>query len=139
MQKTRFGISVGLVGMGVFLVCFFGGYAAAIILSGYILLFEENMWLKKTAAKGVILLVAFSLLSALIAFIPDILRLLNGFSTLFDGDYIEAEVLNKIINVIDIIIEICEKVLFIVLGIKALKQRTLKIPVIDALINKSMN
>ncbi|MBR5922536.1 MAG: hypothetical protein IKZ59_01950 [Clostridia bacterium] len=139
MQKTKLGLSVGLVGMGMFLICFFGGYAAAVILAGYILLFEENMWLKKATVKGIVLLVTFSLLSALIGFIPDIIRLISGFSVLFNGDPVYAEVISKIVNVIDIILEIAEKALFIILGVYALKQRTLKIPVIDPLIDKSMN
>ena len=139
MQKTKLGLSVGLVGMGMFLICFFGGYAAAVILAGYILLFEENMWLKKATVKGIVLLVTFSLLSALIGFIPDIIRLISGFSVLFNGDPVYAEVISKIVNVIDIILEIAEKALFIILGVYALKQRTLKIPVIDPLIDKSIN
>lgn len=42
MQKTRLGISVGLMGFITYFGCCFGGYIAAILLFGYILLVENN-------------------------------------------------------------------------------------------------
>ena len=42
MQKTRLGISVGLLGAGVCFLGLVGGYLVTAILAGYILLFEEN-------------------------------------------------------------------------------------------------
>lgn len=47
MKKTKLGISVGLLGAMLFFSCYFGGYTIAIIIAGYVLLFEENAWLKK--------------------------------------------------------------------------------------------
>ena len=59
MQKTRLGISVGLMGFITYFGCCFGGYIAAILLFGYILLVENNQWLRKTAVKAMILTIAF--------------------------------------------------------------------------------
>ena len=42
MQKTRFGISVGLMGAAIYFVGLFGGYAAMLLLAGDVLLFGEN-------------------------------------------------------------------------------------------------
>ena len=60
MQKTRLGISVGMLGATIYLSGLFGGYVAILLLAGYSLLFEENIWLKKSAVKAVALLLFFS-------------------------------------------------------------------------------
>ena len=109
----------------------------AVILAGYILLFEENAWLKKSAVKGVALLFGFALLSAVVHLIPDAIGLIDSIARVFDG-YVHVEFISDIIRVIDNVLNIAEKILFIVLGFKALNQGTIKIPVIDSLVNKYM-
>lgn len=42
MQKTRLGISVGMLGAAIYLTGLFSGYLVAVLLTGYVLLFEEN-------------------------------------------------------------------------------------------------
>lgn len=54
-MKTKLGISVGLLGTMVYFAALFGGYTPVILLAGYVLLFEENEWLKKAAIKAVAL------------------------------------------------------------------------------------
>lgn len=49
MQKTRMGISVGLMGAATYLCGLFGGLMVTVVIAGYILLFEENAWLKRAA------------------------------------------------------------------------------------------
>src|SRR5574344_1340231 len=49
MEKTKLGIPVGLLGAAMLFACYFGGYLVSFVLAGYILLFEENAWLKRTA------------------------------------------------------------------------------------------
>lgn len=137
MQKTRLGISVGLLGTATFFTCFFGGYTAAVILAGYILLFEENAWLKRSAVKGVALMFGFAVLSALIYLIPNTIGFIDSICNLFDEEFY-VEFISNIIDVVDNVLIIIEKLLFIVLGLKALNQGTVKIPVIDSLVNKYM-
>lgn len=57
MQKTRMGISVGLMGAATYLCGLFGGLMVTVVIAGYILLFEENAWLKRAAVKSVALVV----------------------------------------------------------------------------------
>ena len=137
MQKTKLGISVGLLAAAVFFACLFGGFTVTVIMAGYILLFEENEWLKKSAVKGVALMFGISILSTLIHFIPDAIDFVDDIFNLFES-YFTIEIISKIIYIFDDIIFIAEKVLFILLGFKALKQGTINIPVIDPLINKYM-
>lgn len=138
MQKTKLGISVGLLGAALYFTCFFGGYTAAIILAGYILLFEEDSWLKRTTVKGVALMFGFAILSSLIYLIPNAIGIIDSIFSIFGGNFYISFVSN-IINVIMDVLTVIEKLLFIALGIKALKQETIEITVIDSLVSKYMD
>ena len=87
MQKTKLGISVGLLGAAVYFTALFGGYLPLIVLAGYILLFEENPWLKKSAVKSAVIVFSFALLSALIGFIPNAIDLINDVFNVFKGHF----------------------------------------------------
>ena len=53
MQKTKIGISVGVMGAVMYFASLFGGYIPMLLLAGYIFLKEENIWLRKAAFKAV--------------------------------------------------------------------------------------
>lgn len=136
MQKTRLGISVGLMGFITYLACYFGGYVAAILLFGYVLLVENNQWLRKTAVKAMILTISFSLLTALIGFIPDIINFIGSIVSIFNGS-LYLSVVSKIVTVLTSAIGLVKAVLYIILGIKALNQGSVTVPIVDDLTNKN--
>lgn len=138
MYKTKLGISVGLMGAALYLCGYFSGYLVTILLAGYVLLFEENMWLRKTSVKAVALMIGFSLLSAIIGLIPDVIEVINSFCNIFEGDF-HIYVVTRIISFIQIAINFLETLLFLALGLFALNQGTITIPVIDSMINKNMD
>ena len=106
MQKTRLGISVGLLGAAIYFMGLFSGYLLAVLLAGYVLLFEENSWLRKNAVKAMSVMAVFSL--------------------------------SNLISAAVAALNIIEKLLIIGLGVKALTQGTIAVPVVDNLINKYM-
>ncbi len=55
MQKTKIGISVGVMGAVMYFASLFGGYIPMLLLAGYIFLKEENIWLRKAAFNAVAL------------------------------------------------------------------------------------
>lgn len=137
MQKTRFGITVSLLGAAIYFMGLFGGYVVTALLTAYVLLFEENEWLKKSAVKAVALMVLFSILSVLTYLIPNIISFIDDVVGTFGGRfYINSvsSLANAAVSALDII----EKVLFIGLGIKALNQGNIAVPVVDKLIDKYM-
>lgn len=138
MQKTKLGISVGLLGAAVFFAGMFSGYVVAVLLAGYILLFEENIWLKKTGVKAVALMFLFGIAAALINLLPDLVDLVNRICYIFDGSF-QIEILDKIVSFLLQGLNIAETVLFLLLGFKALTQGTLPLPIVDPLINKYMD
>ena len=137
MKKTRLGISVGLLGAATYFLGLFSGYIVVVILAVYILLFETNEWLRKSAVKAVALLVFFSLLIAVINLIPNAISFINNLMAVFDKSF-SVIILSRIVTVIVSALDIIEKILFILLGVKAINQGTISLPVVDKLINKYM-
>lgn len=138
MQKTKLGVSVGLLGAAVYFSAAFGGYVAMFLVAGYVLLFEENEWLKKAAVKAVALMIAVGVLNTAIGVIPDVLNWLYSFLTVFNV-YISVSTVSTIFDSIIGAISIIRTVFFLILGVKALNQGTVNVPVVDKLINKYMN
>lgn len=137
MQKTRFGITVSLLGAAIYFMGLFGGFLVTALLTAYVLLFEENEWLKKSAVKAVALMVVFSILSVLIYLIPNVINFIDNVVGIFGGSFY-INLVSSVANAAASALDIIEKVLFIGLGIKALNQGNIAVPVVDKLIDKYM-
>lgn len=137
MQKTKLGISVGLLGALLYFSGLFSGYVITIIIAGYVLLVEENAWIRKTSVKAVALMVAFSVISAVVGLIPNAIGLINDVCNIFGG-YFSIAIISDIVALIQSVIVIAEKLVFLALGIKAFSQGTIRIPMVDDLVNKHM-
>lgn len=139
MQKTKLGISVGLLGAIIYFASAFGGgYLVALLLCGYVLLVEDNPWLRKTSVKAVLLLIMFSLVSVVLGLIPDIWETITNLLMAFNK-YPSSTFISGINSTISSAITIVKSVLFVILGLKALNQGAIKLPVIDKLIDKYMD
>ena len=137
MQKTRLGLAVGFAGAIMYLLGLYGGYLICLLYAGYILLFEENEWLKKCAVKTVVIMLACSVLNTLICFIPSVVEFLFSIINLF-GANLYAAFLSRLTNVLSSAVGLVEMVLFIGLAFKALNQGDIPIPAVDCFIEKHM-
>ena len=137
MQKTRLGISVGLLGAAIYLTGLFSGYLVAVLMAGYVLLFEENGWLKRSAVKAVSLMVFFSFITVLVNLIPNAMSCIGYIASMFGGSF-HIGFISNLVSAVTSAIDIIEKVLFLALGVKALNQGTIVVPVVDKMINKYM-
>lgn len=137
MQKTRLGISVGMLGAAIYLTGLFSGYLVAALLTGYVLLFEENGWLKRSAVIAVSLMVFFSFITVLINLIPNAMNCINYIAAMFGGSF-HISFISNLVSAVTSVIDIVEKLLFIGLGVKALNQGTIAVPVVDKLVSKYM-
>ncbi len=137
MQKTRLGITVGMLAATIYFSGLFSGYLLAVILAGYVLLFEGDQWLRHNAIKAVAVMLSFSLLSAFVDFVPEGLSLLNRICNLLNDSFDYSKV-NQYIYLINAIIALIEKILFIILGIKAMGGRSVNVPFVDDLLKKYM-
>lgn len=135
MPKTRLGISVGLLGAAAYFAALFGGFLVTLVLVGYVLMFEENEWLRRSVVKAFALLIVFSICTTIVNLIPNGINFINNLFAAFGGRFSVAflsYIAAAIVNVLNMI----ENVVFIVLGLKALNQSTIVIPIVDQLLNK---
>lgn len=137
MQKTKLGISVGMLGVVLFFMGLFGGYLITLLLAGYVLLCENNEWLKKAAVKVVSIMIIFSFWTTIVGLVPGAISVIDDIVSIFGGNFYIAFVSN-LVNAIVSVLNILEKLLLLGLGVKALNQGTIPVPVVDNLINKYM-
>lgn len=137
MEKTKLGVSVGLLGAAVFFSALFGGYTTVAIVAGYVLLCEESAWLKKAAVKAVALLMTFSVVTYVIGLVPDVFYWLSDFLSLINLN-ISFSIIYKIVNLLTDALGIVKILAFLGLGLMALKQQTIAISAIDEMVEKNM-
>lgn len=135
MQKTKLGISVGVMGAIVCFAALSNGYLATLLLLGYILTFESNEWLKKTAVKVVLVLVVFSLLNGVVNLVPSAISVIDAVFSIFKGSF-SLSFVSSIVRVISYAFSLLEDLILIGLGLKAFNQGTIKIGFIDKLVDK---
>lgn len=137
MQKTKLGISVGMLGAVLYFMGLFGGYLITLLLAGYVLLCENNEWLKKAAVKVVAIMIIFSFWTTIVGLVPGAISVIDDIVSIFGGNFYISFVSN-LVNAIVSVLNILEKLLLLGLGVKALNQGTIPVPAIDNLINKYM-
>lgn len=135
MPRTKLGVTAGLLAAACFFVAYFGSYVAAIVLAGYILLFEQDAFLKRSAVKSIVVALCFSVLIALINLLPDVLSWIQSMVFLFEGE-MDLGKFTSAIRLITSALSIIEKVLFILMGINAFKGKEVHVPFVDGLLAK---
>ena len=138
MEKTKLGISVALTAVVVTLLGYYGGYVIGGIAIGYVLLQEQNEWLKKHALRVLALMLSFSVASTLLWLIPDVLNLFYSFMELFNV-HIYIKVVNSCFNFLGNVLSLLKTVVFVLLAYSAFTQKEFKVPVVDKLIEKVLS
>lgn len=144
MTKTKFGLSTGLTAAIIFMLAIITEFvndqfifaAPFVALVAFVLLKEEDLWLKACAVKAVLIVIVFTLVPFLFSFINDFLYFLNFFLK-FAGINIQDGF--DIMGFIKSIIYVFEKIFLILLALVALKGKTIKVPVIDNIIAKHLS
>lgn len=144
MYKTKLGISnCMLAGIIFFFALLFEFNSASlfmwplIITVAYVLLKEEDLWLKASAIKAVMIIIVFALIPFAFSFVEDLMSFINFFlriaktETIGDGFYI--------MGTINMLCEIAEKIILLILAIFAFKGKTIKVPVVDNVIRKHLS
>lgn len=135
MNKTKLGISVGLMAALLWLLGYYAGYTVIAIAVGYVLLVEENGWLKKQALRVVGLMLLFSLASTVINAIPSLLELWYSIRSLADK-YTNYEDVHRVFNLLGTILSLVKTWTFVVMGVLMLLGKNFKVPVVDSIIDK---
>ena len=115
----------------------FGGYFLTVAAVVYVLWREESVWLKQTAVKALALTFLFPVISLAIGVIPDLVGLVQSVMNLFD-EFFSMEVILEIEAILRSILNILEYVVFILLGVMTLGKKTVRVPLVDALVEKHL-
>lgn len=137
MQRTKLGIGVGLFGAIIYLTGLLGGLLIPVIIAGYVLIMEDNEWLKKTAVKTVAIILTFSFIIAAFNLIPDTIGTIHNVAAIFGGR-LSIAVVSNIVSAIVSILNLLEKIFLLALGYKALNQGNISVPIVDKLLDKYM-
>lgn len=135
-MKTKLGISVGVLGA---ITCWCGvlsGYLAVLVLAAYVLLKEEDGWLKNTVVKVVITMVLFDVVAVLIGFIPDILSWVTTLTRVVSEEPNYFSKVNSFVELFTKLINIIQKAYLLILGFMALNKKTINVPFVDSFIEK---
>lgn len=136
MEKTKLGISVSLFAA----IMFFSGtmnFVVAALIAGYVLLKEDDEWLKRSAVKMLVILVTFGVLSNCVGLIQYVFSVLTYIIRWFSIGSVEVPLnLDYILNCV---FGFASDALLILLGLKALSKGTIRIKFIDNILNKHMN
>ncbi|MBQ8575706.1 MAG: hypothetical protein IJ447_06665 [Clostridia bacterium] len=135
MKKSKLGLNVCLLGAIAYWVTLFGGYIAALILTGYILLFEDNRWLKKIVLNSLVLSLFISIILSLISVLPSFVNLINSFFGIFEGHFY-ANGFTSFTNLLTCIVNIAETLAFIILGFTSLKEKDITVPFVSKFVDK---
>ena len=135
MEKTKFGVAVPFVAAALALMGLASGYVIAGILVGYILLKEENVWLKKTAVKIFATMLAFTALTYLVSFWPDTVGLFKSLMNLCKV-YMDTMVFDQVFSLLSRVVYWAKDVVMLILAYIALTQKEIKLPVVDTWVEK---
>ena len=127
MEKTKLGISVALFSALTFL-CGYLGLTALVLVAGYILLREENAFLKKTAVSTIVLYLAFAALSICVGLLSNFFSLINFGSWMYGT--VLYTITSGITSTLSNLVDIAEKVVYGLLALFALLGKEVKVPVL---------
>ncbi len=134
-MKTKLGISIELTAAIAFLVAGLGGLVPTIIVAAYILLAEEDKWLRFIAVKATVLLIAFGLIYRVAGYLQDLIWRFTDYSTVFGYGTLIYKLFGGI-GAITMVVLVIRLVTFLLLAYKALKRETIEIPAIDQFIRE---
>lgn len=137
MQKSKLGVSVGLIGTSACLCGLFGWNVALVLIIGYVLLNEENEWLRKSVVKAGLATGLFALVSALIGILPDACSAIYYFTSAF-GNGISVNFVSGLSNAALYVLSVLRCIVLAFMGLKSLGQGNVSFLTIDKLTDKHM-
>lgn len=135
MEKAKIGVSIGLLGAAAYFLTYFSGYFVAVLFAGYVLLCEEDEWLKKTCVQAIVLALGFDVLVRVIGLLPDLLGWVDSVVNVFNRTF-NYSIVTRIISVFTRAINLVEVCTFLILGCAAFKKPKIFIPGIDKMMDK---
>lgn len=145
MYKTKLGLSNCMVAGIIFLLALITTFYSAsiifawpfVLLVAYVLLKEDDLWLKASAIKAVLVVLLFILVPVLFSFVNNFIEFINFFLRIANATPISDGW--NIIGFFEMIFDIIEKIFLLILSFLAFKGKTVKLPIIDNMIRKHLS
>lgn len=138
MEKAKIGLNVSLLVAITYLLGYFNGYLAVILLVGYVLLKEDSLMLKKQILQVLTLMLAFSLASTAINLIPDLFRLLYETLSIINV-HPDLSLVYNLFSLMSSVLALVRTVVFVALGLMALLGKTIALPGLDKFLDKQLS
>ena len=135
MEKTKLGLSVGIVGAAAYLLYQFGGYTPALLLVGYILLCETNSSLKVSALTATLITLGYALVNYAVFLLPNVTNLLTTFLNIF-GIHPELYIVDYIFNFLGSAVGFLKGLLMVFLAGMCLFNKPIELPFLKKMINE---
>ena len=135
MIKTKLGISNFLLAAIIYLLGLFSNTVALVVAVGYVLIREDDAWLRKGALKAIILHLVILVLQCVVAFMPDLLGLLNSYLNIFKVN-VNFGFISSVKAFLNNSLDILRTVLFFLLALFALLGKNIPIPVVEGMAEK---
>ena len=137
MLKTKLGVSIALVGAAMYFLGAFS-FIPAVLLAGYVLIAEENEWVKRQAARMIGVVLLFGLLSIAVGWIDDFVSVLNIVVRWFN-DEVYLTVPASLTLLIQYFISVAKEVVLLLMGFMALGMKNVRFVFVDKLLDKFMS
>ena len=133
MPKAALGVSIGILAAASYWTGLISD-VAAILLIGYILIKEEDNWLRSVALKAGIIIVGMVAITTVTGFLTQGVNGFNALLNLFDHDQFYNTVLGKLGTLLDCICLIVKKVVLLIAGYQAFRYQDFRIGFIDRIV-----
>ncbi|MBQ7097886.1 MAG: hypothetical protein IJN96_07380 [Clostridia bacterium] len=140
MNKTKLGISANAYAALVFASGLFG-IIPAIILTGAVLILEDNEWLKRMAVKAVAFIVVINIFHVVLMLLPNFLDMLKNLLLAAGADSIVIDVFSKVELVFSVFqkgLTIFADVMLILYAYMAYCGKYAKVLFVEGFVNKNM-
>lgn len=138
MQKTKLGISVGLMGAGLYFLGIFS-FIPAFLLAAYVLLCEDSAWLKRNAIRMVIIVTGFYILHTGVDMLQEIWGVINSILGWIPFLHLYFNFPLNLDSIADYVISFIGNLVLLMSGFKALSNDMIKVSFADKLLSKHLD
>lgn len=138
MQKTKLGISVALMGAGLYFMGIFS-FIPAFLLAAYVVLFEESAWLKRNAIRMVVIVTGFYVLLTGVDMLQEIWGVVNSILGWIPFLNLHFSFPLNLDSIANNIISFLENLVLLLSGFKALSGNMIKVDFADKLLSKHLD
>lgn len=135
MQKTKLGLSVTFVAACLY---FFGLFSTipAVLLVAYVLLKEDDEWLKKMAVKALVLVLVFWIAGSFLTAINEVFSMLSVIVGWFGASRVSVPL--NLTSLLAYALDAVEILVMLILGLQAMKHESMPLGPIDGMVDSAM-